>query len=92
MSINTAAGCSWRADIEQGGQPWIAFPSGQRGAGPAAIPYSIQPNPSSSSRTASIVVRGDSGNARLVQTVTQAGATGSRARVYFAGAMTRSPA
>ena len=75
VSINTAAGCSWRADIEQGGQPWIAFPSGQRGAGPATIPYTIQPNPSLSSRTAIIVVRGDSGNARLVQTVTQAGAT-----------------
>jgi len=75
VSINTAAGCSWRADIEQGGQPWIAFPSGQRGAGPATIPYTIQPNPSLSSRTATIVVRGDSGNARLVQTVTQAGAT-----------------
>ena len=75
VSINTAAGCSWWADIEQGGQPWITFPSGQRGAGPATIPYSIQPNQSPSSRTATIVVRGDSGNARLVQTVTQAGAT-----------------
>ena len=75
VSINTAAGCSWSVDIEQGGQPWIAFPSGQRGAGPATIPYSVQPNPSPSSRTATIVVRGDSGNARFVQTVTQAGAT-----------------
>ena len=75
VSINTAAGCSWWADIEQGGQPWITFPSGQRGAGPATIPYTIQPNQSLSSRTANIVVRGDSGNARLVQTVTQAGAT-----------------
>jgi len=75
VSINTAAGCSWLADIEQGGQPWVTFPSGQRGAGPATIPYAIQPNPSLSSRTANIVVRGDSGNGRLVQTVTQAGAT-----------------
>jgi hypothetical protein len=73
VSINTAAGCSWWAEIEQGGQPWITFPSGQRGAGPATIPYTIQPNQSLSSRTANIVVRGDSGNARLVQTVTQAG-------------------
>ena len=75
VSINTAAGCSWRADIEQGGQPWIAFPSGQRGAGPATIPYSIQPNQSPASRTVNVVVHGDSGNARLVQIVTQAGAT-----------------
>jgi hypothetical protein len=74
-SINTAAGCSWRADIEQGGQPWITFPSGLQGAGSATIPYTIQPNPSLFGRTASIVVRGDSGNARLVQTVTQPGAT-----------------
>ena len=73
VSINTAAGCSWWAEIEQGGQPWITFPSGQRSAGPATIPYTIQPNQSLSSRTANIVVRGDSGNARLVQTVTQAG-------------------
>jgi hypothetical protein len=75
VSITTAAGCSWWADIEQGGQPWVTFPSGQRGAGPATIPYTIQPNQALSSRTAIIVVRGDSGNARLVQTVTQAGAT-----------------
>ena len=75
VSINTAAGCSWWADIEQGGQPWITFPSAQRGAEPATIPYTVQPNPSPASRTANVVVHGDSGNARLVQTVTQAGAT-----------------
>lgn len=75
VSITTAAGCSWWTEIEQGGQPWITFPSGQRGAGPVAIPYTVQPNQSLSSRTANVVVHGDSGNVRLVQIVTQAGAT-----------------
>lgn len=75
VSIDTAAGCSWRIEAEQGPVAWIAINSGQRGAGPATIPYSIEPNLSLSSRTATIVVHGDSGNARLVQTVTQAGAT-----------------
>jgi len=75
VSINTPAGCSWRVEAEQGSVPWIAINSGQRGAGSATIPYSIEPNQSLSSRTANIVVHGDSGNARLVQTVTQAGAT-----------------
>ncbi len=76
VSINTAAGCSWWIEAEQGSVAWIMINLGQRGAGPATIPYTIQPNQSLSSRTASIVVRGDSGNARLVQTVTQAGASG----------------
>jgi hypothetical protein len=75
VSINTAAGCSWWIEAELGSVAWITINSGQRGAGPATIPYTIQTNPSLSSRTANIVVRGDSGNARLVQTVTQAGAT-----------------
>lgn len=75
VSVNTSAGCSWRIEAEQGSVAWIAINSGQRGAGPATIPYSIEPNPSLSSRTANIVVHGDSGNARLVQIVTQAGAT-----------------
>jgi hypothetical protein len=75
VSITAAAGCSWRIEAEQGAVAWIAINSGQRGAGPATIPYTIQPNQSLPSRTAIIVVRGDSGNARLVQTVTQAGAT-----------------
>jgi hypothetical protein len=74
VAINTAAGCSWRIEAEQGGQPWISINEGQRGAGPATISYVIQPNQTFSSRTANIVVHGDSGNARLVQTVTQAGA------------------
>jgi len=75
VSINTSAGCSWRIEAEQGSVAWIAINSGQRGAGPATIAYSIEPNQSLSSRSANIVVHGDSGNARLVQTVTQAGAT-----------------
>ncbi len=75
VSITTAAGCSWWIEAEQGSVAWIMINLGQRGAGPATIPYTIQPNDSLSSRTANIVVRGDSGSARLVQTVTQAGAT-----------------
>jgi hypothetical protein len=75
VSITTAAGCSWWIEAELGSVAWITINSGQRGAGPATIPYTIQPNPSPASRTANVVVRGDSGNARLVQTVTQAGAT-----------------
>ena len=75
VSINAAAGCSWWIEAELGSVAWITINSGQRGAGPATIPYTIQPNDSLSSRTANIVVRGDSGSARLVQTVTQAGAT-----------------
>jgi hypothetical protein len=74
VSIAAAPWCSWRVEAEQGSVAWITISLGQRGAGPATIPYTIQPNQSLSSRTANIVVRGDSGNARLVQTVTQAGA------------------
>jgi hypothetical protein len=74
VAINTADGCSWRIEAEQGGQPWISINEGQRGAGRATIWYTIQPNHSFSTRTASVVVHGDSGNARLVQTVTQAAA------------------
>ena len=77
VSIIAAAGCSWWIEAEQGSVAWITINSGQRGAGPATIPYTMQPNQSLSSRTANIVVRGDSGNARLVQTVTQAGASGT---------------
>jgi hypothetical protein len=75
VSITTAAGCSWWIEAELGSVAWITINSGQRGAGPATIPYTIQPNQSPASRTANVVVHGDSGNARLVQTVTQAGAT-----------------
>jgi hypothetical protein len=75
VSITTVAGCSWQIEAEQGSVAWITINSGQRAAGPATVPYTIQPNQFLFSRTATIVVRGDSGNARLVQTVTQAGAT-----------------
>ncbi len=75
VSIATAAGCSWRITAEQGGDPWIAINEGQQGAGAAVIAYGILPNRTFAGRTASIVVTGDSGNARLVQTVTQAAAT-----------------
>jgi hypothetical protein len=75
VSITTAAGCSWWIEAELGSVAWITINSGQRGTGPATIPYTIQPNASPASRTANVVVRGDSGSARLVQTVTQAGAT-----------------
>jgi hypothetical protein len=75
VSIATAAGCSWRITAEQGGDPWIAINEGQQGAGAAVIAYGILPNRTFAGRTASIVVTGDSGNARLVQAVTQAAAT-----------------
>jgi len=69
-----AAGCSWRIGAEQGPVAWIAINPDQQGAGPAAISYTIQPNPSLSSRTANIVVRGDSGDApRVCPSVASAG-------------------
>ncbi len=74
VTVSTAAGCSWWIEAEQGSVAWITINSGQRGAGPATIPYTIQPNLSFTSRSANVVVHGDSGQARLVQTVTQAGA------------------
>jgi hypothetical protein len=89
VSINTAAGCSWWIEAEQGAVAWISINSGQHGAGPATIPYTIGPNQSFSSRTAYVVVHGDSGNVRLVQTVTQAAAgclyTVTPSQVTFTG-------
>jgi hypothetical protein len=75
LSIATAAGCSWRLDAEQGAEPWVSVNQGQRGSGPAVIPYTVLPNRTFAGRVATIVVTGDSGNARPVQTVTQAAAT-----------------
>lgn len=74
VNIAAGSGCSWWVEAEQGSVGWITFSSGGRGFGSATVPYLIASNQTSASRTANVVVHGDSGYARLVQTVTQSAA------------------
>jgi hypothetical protein len=57
VTVAVAAGCTWIATASAG---WINITAGASGSGPGTATYSIGANPSTSSRTGSVTVAGQS--------------------------------
>ena len=66
VSVTAAAGCSWTATVSAA---WIAITAGSTGSGPGMVTYSIGPNGSTTSRTGSVTVAGQT------HSITQPGRT-----------------
>ena|GEM_PF-6135213 len=66
VTVSTASGCSWAASSNA---TWLTITSGSSGAGNGTVNYSVAANTSTSSRTGTLTVAGQT------FTVTQAGAT-----------------
>ncbi|HMG35225.1 MAG TPA: PQQ-dependent sugar dehydrogenase [Blastocatellia bacterium] len=66
--VTTANGCSWTAMTSA---PWISITSGASGSGSGTVSYTVQSNPNTTSRMATISV------AQQSFTVSQSGATSS---------------
>jgi hypothetical protein len=62
--IDTAAGCPWSATTTES---WIQMMTPSSGTGPGILPYSVAPNPGTTSRTGTITIAGQK------HTVIQAG-------------------
>src|SRR3954471_11966361 len=65
VAVTAAAGCSWTAVSNS---PWISVYIGATGTGNGTVAYSVQANTTSSSRTGSLTIAGNT------FTITQAGA------------------
>ena len=66
VAVTAAAGCTWTATSNAA---WITVAPGASGSGSASVAYSVAANPSTTARTGSVTVAGNT------FTVTQAGAT-----------------
>lgn len=57
VDVSTAAGCSWTSTS---GVPWATITGGTVGSGPGRVDYSVQSNTSTSARTGTLTVAGQS--------------------------------
>ena len=65
VDVTTATGCSWTAESHD---TWVTITTGESGSGNGAVTYSVAANPSTSARTGTLTVAGQT------VTVTQNGA------------------
>jgi hypothetical protein len=54
-TLNTGSGCSWTAAADS---PWVTFPGGSSGSGPATLSFAVAANSASDSRKATLTIAG----------------------------------